>query len=207
MHDRKNSDCRDIRMHSALSWAISWSTKQSSCNVNLLDFLNFLEKFNQYFHSILHLIVFNWVPHLYYFLRLNSINNTHKYIYLSIWIQVALKPNVRKSLYNKEAYQQLLCYGKVSVLDLDITYNRAEIASLSFNSLSQRRDARRFPRSLFNNFYINGNKILLSGITNGVSRAVKIARGTRNCCARRASVFKRAEASIQENYCSSSRVS
>lgn len=61
-------------------------------------------------------------------------------------------------------------------------------------------------RSLLNDFYINGNKILLSGITNGVSRAVKIVRGTRNWCARRASVLN-VRASIQENYCSSSRVS
>jgi len=48
-----------------------------------------------------------------------------------------------------------------------------------------------FSQSLFDNFYITrvGNKILLSGITNGVPCAVKIARGTRNCCTRRASVL------------------
>lgn len=80
--------------------------------------------------------------------------------------------------------------------DLDVMCNRitkkSQISS-STDSHSERynhaRDTRRFPRSLFDDFYIAGNKILLSCITNGVPCAVKIVRGTRNCCSRRASVL------------------
>lgn len=90
--------------------------------------------------------------------------------------------------------------------DLGVTCNRAEIANLSFDSLSRRAEysraragARRFLRILFGDFCIAGNKILLSAITNGVPRAVKIPRGTRNRLYPEGFCIKRA--SIRENYC------
>lgn len=129
----------------------------------------------------------------------------------SIYSNFKLNQNEIRRKYNEKLRQQLSRHGKKYRCNLDIL-RHVEITNLRLQltlaTMQPACDTNHFPRSLLDHFYITrtGNRILLSGVTNGVPCAVKIVRGNKKLLYPEGFCIKRA--SIRENYCArSSRVS